>query len=495
MTNVIEQIVMDGEYGTQTIRMIVHPNERGATGEQGPQGDAATITAGNTYTTPAGSKAEVINTGDSSNAVFDFYVPKGDKGDKGDTGEQGPQGPRGQQGNTGPQGPKGDDGRDGAIQYTAGPGIQIDQYNRISATGEAVATWGGIVGNINNQADLQEELAPLATALQPEDLNYTVMTDLSVDANPSTSVATLDAAQVNLMSGSTSSKDIPLPVASGTQAGVMNSATFNAVAQNSANINALLDGAVAVTGLSASPTQADLTAAWRAETGVTEILNRAQILDSDNSKIWTYYTNTQTWYDAPAGGTVSINTFTNSSEGVIKGSTNVGQVFAESDGTGSVNGWDALNTRVTNNTNAMLTVGAVLSQPSSVAYVDTANIVDGAVTSAKIDYTTLKRWVPDYENAASIFVNNTKTYTMANTGFLSLELFKYASSSAAYVELKVTIDGVVVAGARSDASSTSGAKVVTYNGMIPVSAGDVVQVEYSADANSSNIWFIPGKWV
>ena len=169
----------------------------------------------------------------------------------------------------------------------------------------------------------------------------------------------------------------------------MNSATFNAGAQNAASINAILDGAVAVSGLSATPTQAELTTAWKNETGLTDLINRAQILDSDNSKVWTYYTNTQTWYDAPAGGTVSINTFTNNSEGVIKGSTNVGQVFAESDGTGSVNGWDALDTRVTNNTNAMLTVGAVLSQPSSVAYVDTANIVDRAVTAAKIDFSTL----------------------------------------------------------------------------------------------------------
>ena len=45
---------------------------------------------------------------------------------------------------------------------------------------------------------------------------------------------------------------------------------------------------------------------------------------------------------------MTIETFTNTSEGLIKGSTIDGQVFAEPNGTGSVKGWDALVARVTN---------------------------------------------------------------------------------------------------------------------------------------------------
>lgn len=41
-----------------------------------------------------------------------------------------------------------------------------------------------------------------------------------------------------------------------------------------------------------------------------------------------------------------FNRFTNASLGTIKGSTNAGQVFAENDGTGSLNGWDSLSARV-----------------------------------------------------------------------------------------------------------------------------------------------------
>ena len=50
----------------------------------GPKGDAATITVGNTNTLSPGSSATVVNTGDSSAAVLDFGIPKGEKGDPGD---------------------------------------------------------------------------------------------------------------------------------------------------------------------------------------------------------------------------------------------------------------------------------------------------------------------------------------------------------------------------------------------------------------------------
>lgn len=96
-TNVIKQVVGEGEYGTQTIKMVVRDNERGPQGEQGIQGI------------------------------------------------QGPVGP------TGPR------GMDGSIHYEAGIGINITPNNIIEATGDSTAVWGGIQGSIANQNDLQDE--------------------------------------------------------------------------------------------------------------------------------------------------------------------------------------------------------------------------------------------------------------------------------------------------------------------------------------------------
>ena len=89
----------------------------------GGTGSTVSVTVGTTETTAAGTDAEVTNSGDTTNVVLNFKIPKGDKGDKGDTGAQGakgdtgaqgPQGPAGEQGPQGPAGAKGDKGDTGA---------------------------------------------------------------------------------------------------------------------------------------------------------------------------------------------------------------------------------------------------------------------------------------------------------------------------------------------------------------------------------------------
>lgn len=57
---------------------------RGDVGPQGIQGDegtAATITVGEVSTGAPGTDAEIVNTGTSLDAVFDFGIPRGDKGE------------------------------------------------------------------------------------------------------------------------------------------------------------------------------------------------------------------------------------------------------------------------------------------------------------------------------------------------------------------------------------------------------------------------------
>lgn len=241
-----------------------------------------------------------------------------------------------------------------------------------------------------------------ATAVQPADINRVVTTDVSVDSGV-TSTVQINESKVNLSTGTTSTDNVVLPVASHDQAGVMNSSIYDAVATNSSNISAILGGAVAISGLSANPSQSDLTTAWQNETGLTTLINRASIFDVDNSKVWTYYSNDTTWYASSSSSQVTISPFTNNSAGIILGSTSTGQVFAESNGTGSVNGWDTLSGTVSTNSSDIsdiqlaisgkliadpVGVGSTVSTPSNVAYVGTNNIVDGAVTSDKLDYTT-----------------------------------------------------------------------------------------------------------
>lgn len=275
-------------------------------------------------------------------------------------------------------------------------------------------------------------------------LNQSIMTDIGLNPNVSTTTVQIDGSKRNLYTNATSTKSVVMPVASSTQAGVMNSATYDAVTQNTSNLNAIMSGAVAITGLSASPSQSDLTTAWQTETGLTTLINRASIYDVDNDKVWTYYTNDTTWHAASNTSQVTINTFTNSSEGTIKGSTNTGQVFAESDGTGSVNGWDTLSGAVSTNTGNItslqtavagkqdtLTAGTNISISSNtISATDTTYTAGSGLsltgTTFSVDTSTIaqKSEIPTVNNATltiqkngtsvATFTANSSTNTTAN---------------------------------------------------------------------------------
>ncbi len=184
----------------------------------------------------------------------------------------------------------------------------------------------------------------------------TLKTNLNTDVEQSTAFngndSTLDVVhtKINLSNNETKQTTDALPVASSTQAGIMNAATFTAVKQNSDNIDSILVGAVALDNLPENPTQDQLTTAWKTATGKTELVNRASIYDVTNQKNWDYYANTNTWYSSASGegSIVTVNQATNTSLGIVKGSELEGQNFVEADGTMSVNGWDETKERIAN---------------------------------------------------------------------------------------------------------------------------------------------------
>ena len=96
--------------------------------------------------------------------------------------------------NRGPQGlqgPPGENGRDGAIQYTAGFGININSSNVISATGTTTAAWGTITGTMSQQADLNSALTNLQTAVDSKATASAVgnINDLTTTAKTNTVAA------------------------------------------------------------------------------------------------------------------------------------------------------------------------------------------------------------------------------------------------------------------------------------------------------------------
>lgn len=199
------------------------------------------------------------------------------------------------------------------------------------ARGNADST---LQGNIDAEALARSNAINGITAK----INREFLSDLVMTADANNVVFTEQ--KINPETGTTSSEQDIIPAASATTAGTISAAEYQALKDSEELLEAILEGAAAINGIPASPTQLQLTNAWLAATGSTELINRASIFDVDNALIWTYYTNTSEWYSAVSS--VTFDPFTNSTAGSIKGSTTAGNVSANADGTGTVSGWASL---------------------------------------------------------------------------------------------------------------------------------------------------------
>lgn len=90
MTDNIIEVIVDPN--PVVVEVVVDPSpvvvevSTGIPGPRGYQGDAATIEVGETTTGEPGTNASVANVGNSSEAVFDFTIPRGDVGEQGERG-------------------------------------------------------------------------------------------------------------------------------------------------------------------------------------------------------------------------------------------------------------------------------------------------------------------------------------------------------------------------------------------------------------------------
>ena len=200
-------------------------------------------------------------------------------------------------------------------------------------------------------AGIRSDVTTIDTAI-----NKDVITDIKVDPTPSTTLVNLDATKTNIKTSTSTTSSFPLPVASSTQAGVINSATYDSIRDAIQLEQAVVHGAVAITGMPMNPTQQEITDAWKVATGLTELVNRAEVYDVSHNKVWTYYQNDNTWHATSNTTQVTVQQFTNSSLGTIQGSTINGQIYAETNGTGSVNGWDTLTATVASSKSKLDTI-------------------------------------------------------------------------------------------------------------------------------------------
>jgi hypothetical protein len=184
----------------------------------------------------------------------------------------------------------------------------------------------------------------VASAVQYLNGNYVTDTAGSVSGD----TFTVTKSYKNASSGAVSTQTETVPLANATNAGLMSPADVAALSSLSIRVSALEGQATkyAVT-IPASPSQSNLTTIYRTASNTTTepVPDGTQLVDTAQGIAYEYFETDSTWHGPLS---ISVANFTNSSPGLIQGKNADGFVYAENDGTGSVVGWSALNTTVTN---------------------------------------------------------------------------------------------------------------------------------------------------
>ena len=136
-----------------------------------------------------------------------------------------------------------------------------------------------------------------------------------------------------------------LPVVSREQAGIMSASVYAAmedvIANNTSRISVLEQSALTydISGsVSANPTNAEISAAFHQKYPNIPIQPGIRVADYDNAHFWQY--GNGTWIQLTQ--VANVQTATNDSLGVVKGSSTDGKIFIETDGSMSLKGYDAL---------------------------------------------------------------------------------------------------------------------------------------------------------
>lgn len=212
--------------------------------------------------------------------------------------------------------------------------------------------------NIANSALVQSQealdQAKNATAIANEALGQSRASVIELINSVNASTVTLIG---NKNDGSQTTTN--LPVASELQAGVMNTATYVNLKDLNSRVTSLESNTTTyiVVLPNATPTQAEILNAYRTAYPLAPNppLDGTTVIDVDKQLFYRYVKNGNIWIKTSG---FNVTPFTNENAGIIKGSTTPGQVQAETDGTGSLVGYDTLVSNIAQNTTAIGTTNS-----------------------------------------------------------------------------------------------------------------------------------------
>ena len=183
-----------------------------------------------------------------------------------------------------------------------------------------------------------------------------------------------------------------LPVVSREQAGIMSASVYAAmedvIANNTSRISILEQSALTydISGLvSADPTNAEISAAFHQKYPNIPIQPGIRVADYNNAHFWQYGNNM--WILLTQ---VNIQTATNESLGIVKGSNADGKIFVETDGSMSLKGYDALVSKDATHDSKIGTLETGLSNANTRIDATNTNVANNAaaITAANGNIST-----------------------------------------------------------------------------------------------------------
>lgn len=154
----------------------------------------------------------------------------------------------------------------------------------------------------------------------------------------------LDLNKINLDTKVTGTIPVLLTLADDTKSGIMSKSDYSTLHSLVTRVNTLEGKTTRLLYTDGGNPTAEEIKTFVEGQGYTSPFSGIAVVVAGTYHVWHYYENDNIgWRD---DGVDTVNTFTNTAPGMIKGTAADGKVFAETDGTGSVYGWDNLLTRV-----------------------------------------------------------------------------------------------------------------------------------------------------
>lgn len=273
------------------------------------------------------------------------------------------------------------------------------------------------INNVKNDVDnLSNSIGTIEINITDVDnkQNLDVITDISITGTGDNRYITSTTKNIKTQVVSTDNDQLTL--ASDTRAGLMSVSDYQQLRTNTSKIEQLENKTSRlIYDEKSNPTASDINN-FAVSEGYEPPFAGLSVVVADTYHIWHYYANVG-WKD---DGLDIVQQFTNTTAGVIMGSELDGKIYAETDGTGSVNGWGALtgsvssiDTNVTNHINNTQNPHNVTKTQVGLSNVDNTSDIDKPISTAvqsALDLMLPKSEAPtkvsDLENDAAYIKNN-----------------------------------------------------------------------------------------